>query len=392
MAKKFSYDEVKEYVESLGLKLLGDYVNSKKNLKLECICERTFYKSLGNLKSKKKSHLCTNCVYDGYRKDRAKNIKEIIDALDQEDFKLLSTSYVNAHQEIEMECPKGHLFKRSWNSFDKGGRCPKCSKRLRRTYEEVVSYIEDQNYRLISNEFTGIHDYLDLECPSNHKFSMTFGHFYHDGNKCPKCIGKNKSLDEVCNYLNKEGYKVLDDEYINAYTKMKLKCPNNHIFRMSWTCYDRSHRCPVCYIENNKGENHYNWRGGISSLSNYLRDKITIWKQESLKKSNYQCELTNEKVEVIHHLYSFHNIVKETLRILNLPLYDSVNKYNNNELRIITDKCIELHQQYGLGVCLTKQIHNLFHKEYGNENNTPEQFENFKTRYNNGEFNNFLNT
>jgi hypothetical protein len=61
-----------------------------------------------------------------------------------------------------------------------------------------------------------------------------------------------------------------------------------------------------------------------------------------------------------------------------LPIYINISQYTQDELDILSKKCLELHYKYGLGVCMTKPIHKEFHILYGLKNNTPEQYEEFK--------------
>lgn len=140
------------------------------------------------------------------------------------------------------------------------------------------------------------------------------------------------------------------------------------------------------YGTSRRGRDNPNWQGGISELYQHLRRNLTQWKLDSAKDCDYKCILTGLRFDDIHHLHSFHMIVEETLRELNLNIRELISEYSDDELTLLTDKCIELHYTYPFGVCLTMDIHNLFHAYYGYFNNTKDQFEEFKERYIAGEF------
>ncbi|MBM6821039.1 hypothetical protein H6A19_17195, partial [Clostridium saudiense] len=79
-----------------------------------------------------------------------------------------------------------------------------------------------------------------------------------------------------------------------------------------------------------------------------------------------------------HHLKSFSEIVDEMIKILNIPIYKTVGEYSEEELNQMEVLILELHYKYGLGVVITKELHDEFHKSYGYGDNTPEQFNEFK--------------
>ena len=58
---------------------------------------------------------------------------------------------------------------------------------------------------------------------------------------------------------------------------------------------------------------------------------------------------------------NFSEILQETMEFLNLPIYKQINKYTDEELKSIEEKCLEMHYKYGLGVCLCEEEHKLFH-------------------------------
>jgi hypothetical protein len=105
----------------------------------------------------------------------------------------------------------------------------------------------------------------------------------------------------------------------------------------------------------------------------------------SLDASNYRCVLTGDTFDDIHHLYSFNTILKETLANISLDNRKEISDYSRDELANILNTVKEEHNKHPLGVCLRKDIHKLFHREYG-YNNTPEQFYEFRDRWYSGDF------
>ena len=70
MGKKYSYSDVKYFLESNGLKLLSDkYKNNKEKLEVECSCGEVFFRSFQDIKNKNltKCPCCTGNKLSFYR-------------------------------------------------------------------------------------------------------------------------------------------------------------------------------------------------------------------------------------------------------------------------------------------------------------------------------------
>jgi len=129
-----------------------------------------------------------------------------------------------------------------------------------------------------------------------------------------------------------------------------------------------------------------NYKGGISALSQELRRNIKQWKLDSMENANYKCFLSSGRFDDIHHLYSFESIVKDTLNETNLPIYENISLYTQEELQQLIDKCLEIHYRHPLGICMQKKYHIQFHVEFGYGSNTEEQFYDFLDNYYNGKY------
>lgn len=224
------------------------------------------------------------------------------------------------------------------------------------------------------------------------ELKITWKNFYYHNKGCKHCksiilanlhrfddIKKIERDYELC------GFILIDKNYINDLTALKCKCIDCDNISYKKYSHIKTHLktgnnagCIFCFKENNKGENHASWKGGISKIQEHMRSIIKQWKIDSFKSTEYKCIITGNYAEVVHHLYGFDSIVNETMSILDLEIKNEVSEYTRDELNSIEEKCIELHYKYGLGAPLTSEVHKLFHSQYGYGQNTPYQFEEFK--------------
>ena len=126
----------------------------------------------------------------------------------------------------------------------------------RKTLQEIKEYMDKEGYTLLSEEYINCNQELEVICPNGHEISISWKRF-ENGRRCPHCserswINRKKDIETLNEIASKEGYKFLE-EYKTAKTKMKCSCPNGHIFEINWNNFKYGKRCPYC--KKSKGEN-----------------------------------------------------------------------------------------------------------------------------------------
>ena len=101
---------------------------------------------------------------------------------------------------------------------------------------------------------------------------------------------------------------------------------------------------------NQRGEKHWNWKGGISPKSKIIRMSIEfrLWREAVFARDNWTCQKYKERGVKLHPHH-----------IKNFSEYP--------ELRFAIDN----------GITLSEKAHKEFHKKYGKKNNTIEQLNEF---------------
>lgn len=277
-------------------------------------------------------------------------------------------------------------------------------KSLAEKHPELIKDFCGENLKNPNEVYSNSHEEYLWQCPSykEHKYYMSIDIRTNQGQGCPFCASKRvhdtNSLYSLYPDIAKEWHPTLNgdlkpnDVISGSHKKVWWlgKCGHEWETRVEYRTLNKSN-CFKCYIENRfinfNGDTNPNWNGGVTESRKYLRDFMSEWKKDSFKNSNYKCVLSDSKVNLeIHHLYGFEMIIQEIFIELNIDIRVRIKDYSDEELRLLESKCLEIHYRHPLGVCLTRDIHKLFHNQYGVKNNTHEQFEEFKIRYSIGEF------
>lgn len=165
------------------------------------------------------------------------------------------------------------------------------------------------------------------------------------------------------NKFIQENYLVMTNEELGAALHRSANGIGQHLWVMG--------------LRRPKDVGHYN------DLIEYMRSRLYLWKTKYKEECNYTCALTNSRSNiVVHHIYSFNLLFKETCEALNFPIYEDFSAYTQTELDYFVESFLCLQESYGEYVCITESIHKLFHKLYGYGYNTREQWDDFVNLYN----------
>lgn len=195
--------------------------------------------------------------------------------------------------------------------------------------------------------------------------------------------------------------KIVSEETKQKLSEMRKKYYETHDGWMKGKTFSEEHRKAISLRmkgkwagENNprvsnplNGENNPNWKGGITSLYQELRSDTKQWFLQSAEFTDYNCVITGNNFDNVHHLYLFKNIVNNVFDNLQIDKRKNISEYSKFEEEQIRNELKNLHNSHGYGAPLNKNIHKLFHDIYGYTDTNYCHFLDFIQRIELGEFN-----
>lgn len=318
------------------------------------------------------------------------NLEMAREICEEKGYKLISSEFISVSEKLVFESQEGYKFEAEIRRFLRNGNFNYFDIRNPYTIDNIKLWlkINDAQLELLDNVFVNAKYKMKFMCLRCNSIAEINWNNIKSGRGCKPCnrtkiwSGRKMTTKDAINNIKEVNPNVLVlDKYESYHKPMLCRCLLHEIeWTPSYGNLIKGKGCPVCGSDKNSRENHFGWKGGVSPIYNYLRGEIRSWKKETIIKNNYKCDITGNRFDVVHHLYSFNKILIETLSNTNIDLRDKVEDYTDEELSIITKECLSLHNKYGVGVCLCKEEHDLFHSIYGYGGNTPEQYYEFKEK------------
>jgi hypothetical protein len=210
---------------------------------------------------------------------------------------------------------------------------------------------------------------------------------------CCACATKTKSADKrkksfekVKETIESRGYQLLstENDYKRNTSKLLCVCKEHGNFISTYKLIFKGCGCQTCGVKRRSGENHPFWNGGTTAIGHYLRDIIVPWTHQQLQRTGCKCELTGKYGTLnVHHMYSFSNIIKDTMEELQLDIRPNISDYSEDELQLIVVNFLKNNELKAKPIVMLESVHRDFHKFCGgtSKDTSFKQLEEFKKMF-----------
>lgn len=168
-------------------------------------------------------------------------------------YKLLETEYIDPKKPLEYICNNGHHHKLRWNNFKSGQRCRECFILSQKySINDIKEFLDKINFQLLTDTYKDNHQKLDVICDKGHNIQITFNKLKL-GTRCKLCVHDSLRMnyEDVKKIFEENKCKLLTKNYINGKQKLQYKCKCGNI---SYTTYEQIKDGSLCGCQKSIGE------------------------------------------------------------------------------------------------------------------------------------------
>ena len=119
----------------------------------------------------------------------------------------------------------------------------------RKSYDDVKNIVESHGFVLLETEYKNNATKMRMYCTKHKQEFMRSLSYVMMGRGCPECTKEHittYTIDMVRKEVEEHGYKLLETEYKGSTTKMKMSCDKHGEFSQSLNCIHNGNWCPSC--------------------------------------------------------------------------------------------------------------------------------------------------
>lgn len=171
---------------------------------------------------------------------------------DKYDYSLVK--YTNTRTKVKIICPQNHEFWQMPHSHLAGSGCSICYGIVKSTTEEFIEKAKEvhgNKYDYSLSEYLNATTKVKIICSENHEFWQS-PNSHLQGSGCPICysVGKQTTTEdfiEKAKEVHGDKYDYSLVNYTNSSTKVKIICSKNHEFWQIPNSHLAGCGCPICY-------------------------------------------------------------------------------------------------------------------------------------------------
>lgn len=167
---------------------------------------------------------------------------------------LLETEYIDSKTLMSYICNEGHQQKIRWNNFKNGQQCKQCFLLTQKySIDDVKNFLLNIGYQLLSDTYKDNHQKLDMICNNGHNIKLDFNKLKL-GTRCKLCFHDNlrANYEDIKQLFEDNGCSLLSETYNNCDEKLKFCCECGNISYISYYSFKLGYRCGC---QNSLGEN-----------------------------------------------------------------------------------------------------------------------------------------
>lgn len=271
MAKKYTYTEIKHFIEvesrSGCLLLSKEYKNCGEKLLFKCRCGSEFQTSFNTFKFNNKRQ-CNQCGMQSFINKQTKTneefTKEVYDVVGDE--YIFLEKYKGVQNKILcMHNKCSYQFYVRPNHFLRGSRCPKCYGHLGASPKTHGQFLYEC-YQLVGDEYRVLETYVNANTPillrhneCGHEYYVTPDKFL-SGRRCPQC-SKSKGEQKIRTYLEN-----IDIVFEQEYSFDDLVGVGGGLLRFDFAVFNNSNLALLIEYD---GEQHFKFKKGMMTRDDY---------------------------------------------------------------------------------------------------------------------------